>query len=125
MKRIEPRLIYYNWGAASVASFDFTLNNIPFEPDYMVIKSISVYNNGATATLLLLRSNLTNKAIPMLAFPVTAATQSSSPLNLKFPLGKLIDGTYSFDLINVATGFINANIANMQLAFSVEFVKED
>src|SRR5690348_5911645 len=120
--KVEPRVIY-NYFNAGVSSFDFDIRNVPFEPDYMVIKSLSIYNNGAGDEIFLMRSNLTNKYLPMLSFDVHTASYTQE-LDLRFPLGKLVDGTFTFEFIRVSTGGLS-NLNLLELAINIEFIKEN
>ena len=122
-KQVESRVIYtYTPAGFGVNSFDFTFSNISFIPDYMIIKSITVFNNGAATGAVLLRSNLFNNYLPMLSLYIT--NSYSMEMNLRYPMNKSINGTYTFEFIDITTGGLIVNIPNFGLAINVEFVKE-
>jgi hypothetical protein len=62
-------------------------------------------------------------------FSLLANNYSSQYLNLKFPMGKSVNSTYTFDIF----AYVNRNIAQetptggdiWSLAMNIEFVKED
>ena len=125
VKQVESRVIYtYTPGGIGVYtnSFDFTFSNISFIPDYMVIKSITVFNNGAVTNAVILRSNLFNSYLPMLAINIT--NSYTMGLNIRYPMNKSINGTYTFEFIDITTGGLIVNLPLFGLAINVEFVKE-
>ena len=124
-KLIEQRFIYHTFPAAPPtvnSSFDFIINNMPFEPDYMIIKSLAYKNDGVLNTLTYMRSNLTNKYLPMFGIETNAYANIYS-LNLRFPLNKSIDGVYTFDFIDIINGG-PTEFDDFYLTMNIEFVKE-
>ncbi len=126
-KLIENRVIYGRLSGANATSFDFTIQNIPFEPDYMVIRGFSFFPSVSYNGVILVRCNLTNKYLPFMS--LDGYLSGSYQTDLHFPLNKLIDGTYTFDFLAYNAGTTSwASVAPgagaiWDFAINIEFVK--
>jgi hypothetical protein len=126
-KFIENRVIYGHLSGANATSFDFTIQNIPFEPDYMVIRGFSFFPSANYNGVILVRCNLTNKYFPFMS--LDGSFGETTQMDLHFPLNKLIDGTYTFDFLAYNAGTTSwTSVApgagnTWDFAINIEFVK--
>jgi hypothetical protein len=83
---------------------------------------VSVYNNGANTTVIIVRCPSLFGSNAAFSFPTGAGVMSE--LDIKIPLNKPVSGIYTFELIDASTGSLIASTANIVISFGLEFVKE-
>lgn len=105
--------------AGSPQRFDFNIQNVPFRPDEMIVRSIALSdsNNGY---IYYIRSSLTNNDV--LGIAQDSNNVISSP-QTTFIIDRTIVGMHSFDIILATTGLVqNANVGT-DITILVEFVE--
>ena len=94
--------------------------NIPFKPDFILLKNITVFaSNLPTDKIWLLRSSLLDDARYLCSFNTSATTLQN--VDVMFLNKRDISGTYSFDFYGVAGS--EAHTSNLYITLTFTFVR--
>jgi hypothetical protein len=130
VENFKTIIVYGNYPSAT--SFTFTINNIEFTPDEMVINSVSfddASTGGAdltTAPLILVTTNLPLSTSNIMCLPNTVGIGNMQKLDTYFKVTAPVNGTYTFFIGNAITqGPPNTamNNFNYYLAMTLTFYK--
>lgn len=97
-------------------TFKFTIPNIPFTPDELKIKYVSIIDAAPNTGLYLIKTNL----VDFNDFIAVANTDSTTQLDLAYQITKPIGGSYDFIITDINGAPLACTCA---LAIHCEFLK--
>jgi len=96
------------------------IDNINFIPDEVILRTISVANLDNDNEVFIISSNLVNNNVMGVCCVHSSETTVSNPQSV-FPLGRQINGNYTFTLLDSSGNITNLN--NMIVSLCLEFVE--
>ena len=117
IKRPTRKTILVSLDPYNVTEAQFSITNVNFTPDDMIVKTITCLNNGGVTGVYKIISDLTDWQ------PIGIVSTSSVEINtidLVYKLDKQINGTYTFKFLD----YLNQPATlNMWLTIQLEFIK--
>lgn len=105
--------------AGPISSFSANIF-IPFQPDEVIVRQVTIYVPGVVAAGGYQTIIVTSDLIDNLPLFSVLFGDSVIQLNNKFPITRFISGSYNFNFLNINN---SPNVLQCQLSFILEFVK--